>query len=219
MVVDRKIFFAGVRPIFTGGLRQVSVDGLDAILGEWEACWQARTPLAQLAYIIATPWLETDQTMQPIHEYGNHAYFMRMYDKTGSRPHVAVALGNTQVGDGALFPGMGLTQSTGRGNARRSTKRMRELGYIDNAVDFERNPEFLMLPKYAVPILFIAMEEGWYTGKKLDDYIPDEIVADEHVRFVRSRHIVNGEDRAERIASAADTILKALTAATEEKTT
>lgn len=209
--VHRDEFYTDVRPtLFDGRLRPLQVQGMDAILNEWEARWQQRTPLTQLAYVFATPWLETDKTMQPIHEYGNRAYFMRMYDKTGARPKKAAELGNTEVGDGAKFPGMGLVQSTGRGNARKATKRMRELGIIDETVDFEKNPELLMLPQYAVPMLFIGMEEGWFTGVRLDNVIDEKIDGDEHADFLKARRIINGTDRAERIATAADLFLKAL---------
>lgn len=211
--MNRAVFFDAVRRApFSGRLNPSQVAGMNAILDEWEARWQQRTPLPQLAYVFATPWLETDQTMQPIHEYGNRAYFMRMYDKTGQRPKKAAELGNTEVGDGAKFPGMGLVQSTGRGNARKATKRMRELSIIDDTVDFEKNPELLMLPQYAVPILFIGMEEGWFTGVTLDKTIDGNIDGDEHADFLKGRRIINGTDRAERIATAADSFLVALKA-------
>jgi putative chitinase len=154
--------------------------------------------------------LETDRTMMPIHEYGNTAYFKRMYDINGARPAKARELGNVHPGDGAKFPGMGLVQSTGRANALRATKRMRELGLIDHTVDFEQTPELLMMPKYAVPILFIGMEEGWFTGVTLDKTIDTVVDGDEFADFVQARRIINGQDRADKIAVAAVHFLQAL---------
>lgn len=213
--MDRKVFFAAVRTApFGGRLNPSQVAGMSAILDEWEARWQQKTPLTQLSYVFATPWLETDQTMQPIHEYGNTAYFTRMYDIAGARPAKARELGNIHPGDGAKFAGMGLVQSTGRSNARRATKRLRELGIIGPDIDFEETPLLLMEPKYAIPILFVGMEEGWFTGVKLDAVIDDKVDGDEHTDFIRARRIINGSDRAEKIADAADQFLAALKAAT-----
>jgi len=104
--MNRKIFFDSVRPLFGGSLKPGQVAGMSAILDEWEVRWQAKTPITQLAYVLATPWLETDQTMQPIHEYGNAAYFTRMYDINGARPAKARELGNIYPGDGVKFAGM-----------------------------------------------------------------------------------------------------------------
>ncbi|MFC0246147.1 hypothetical protein ACFOLL_16280 [Falsochrobactrum ovis] len=39
-------------------------------------------------------------------------------------------------------------------------------------VDFVANPKLLLEPEYAAPILIVGMKEGWFTSKKLSDYIP-----------------------------------------------
>jgi putative chitinase len=209
--IDRAAFFASIKPtLFSNHLAQPTVNGINAILDEWLARWTVQTPITQFAYVLATPWLETDRTMMPIHEYGNTAYFKRMYDINGARPAKARELGNVHPGDGAKFPGMGLVQSTGRANALRATKRMRELGLIDHTVDFEQTPELLMMPKYAVPILFIGMEEGWFTGVTLDKTIDTVVDGDEFADFVQARRIINGQDRADKIAVAAVHFLQAL---------
>lgn len=207
--MDRKIFFDEIRPLF-GKFSVSQVNGTSTILDEYEAHWTKKTSVPQLAYVLATPWLETDATMQPIHEYGNRAYFTRMYDINGARPAKARELGNIHPGDGAKFPGMGYVQSTGRANARRNTVKLRAMGAIGSDVDFEKSPELMMLPQYAVLILFAGMEEGWFTGVKLDDVIDDKIDGDEHADFLKGRRIINGKDRAEKIATAADKFLKAL---------
>lgn len=211
MIVDRRAFFDSLRKsLFTKGFKQSQVDGLQLVLEAWEQSYQDRTPLTQLASVLGTDYHETAGTMQPIHEYGDRAYFMRMYDKTGARPDVAATLGNTDVGDGALFAGRGFPQLTGRANYRRATRRLRELGVIGPDVDFEKSPDLVMQPKYAIPIMFLGMEEGWFTGRKLDDIVDVKIDGDEHSDFVRARSIINGTDRAELIADHSDAFLAAL---------
>lgn len=213
-MLDRAVFYDRVRrPLFDGKMTASQVDGMNAILDEWEKNWREKTPVPQFSYVLATPWWETAKTMQPIAEYGNPAYFTKMYDIRGARPAKARELGNIYPGDGVKFRGMGLVQSTGRNNARRCTKRLRELGIIDQSIDFEQTPTLLMQPRYAIPILFIGMEEGWFTGKTLDQNIDNAVDGDEHADFLKARRIINGSDRAEKIASAADVFLKALKAA------
>ncbi len=212
-MLDRAIFFAAVRRApFNGTLTQKQVDGLNFIVGEWERTYRRRTSIPQFADVLATTFHESAQTMQPIKEIGNRAYFIRMYDKTGARPKIAAQLGNTEVGDGAKYPGMGYVQSTGRANARRATERLRELKIIGPDLDFERTPELLMKPEYAIHILFLGMEEGWFTGKTLDGDIDDAIDGDEFADFIRARRIVNGTDRAEKIAGYGMAFLNALIA-------
>jgi len=212
--LNRKAFFDAVRQDPCGGsLTPDQVKGMDAILDIYESAFRERTSLPQFAYMLGTAFHETACEMQPIKEYGNAAYFKRMYDPKGARPKVARALGNTRPGDGAKFPGMGYVQCTGRGNARKATQRLRELGIIGADIDFEETPELLMRPDLAAAVMFIGMEEGWFTGLDVDDIIDDRIDNDEHADFIRARRIINGTDRAEKIARHASAFLKALIAA------
>src|SRR5262245_13473604 len=67
-MIDRDKLFPPVRSrIFGGILRQSQVDGIKAIVGEWER----RSPagdLRWLAYMLATTTWETNHTMQPVRE-------------------------------------------------------------------------------------------------------------------------------------------------------
>jgi hypothetical protein len=61
----------------------------------------------------------------------------------------------------------------------------------------------------AVRVIFRGMHEGWFTGKKLEDYI----IGNE-CDYVGARKIVNGTDRAETIAGYAEKFQSALYVAT-----
>ena len=94
---------------------------------------------------------------------------------------------------------MGYVQLTWLENYKRATK---ELG-----VDFVANPKKLLEARYAAPILVTGSKEGWFTGKKLADYITLS-----KSDFVGARRIINGTDKAASIAAIArdyDASLKA----------
>ena len=191
--LNRSAFFDAVREKpFGGRLSQGQVDGMNAIL---DAC-PPDLSTDRLAYCLATPVVETARTMQPIKEYGGAAYFRRMYDIQGERPAKARELGNLQPGDGALFCGRGYVQLTGRSNYRKATAQLRALGYITAADDLERTPDLAMRPDVAAAVLFVGMQKGWFTGRKLADYFgPGKADA------VGARRIINGQDRAAEIAA------------------
>jgi putative chitinase len=195
--MNRDLFFASVRARpFGGKLNVGQVEGMDALLDAAPAGMDAR----QLAYCLATTFHETARTMQPIREHGGSAYFTRMYDIRGDRPHVARALGNVNPGDGAKFPGRGYVQITGRRN-------MALAGQLLD-IDLIGNPDLALEPRFAAPILYAGMTDGWFTGRKLSDYF--NATTDDPVN---ARRIVNGTDKAAPIARLHGEFLAALKAA------
>src|SRR5215471_2533387 len=67
-MIQRKFFFDSVRgSLFAGSMTQSQVDGMNMILDRAE---QSGVDDRHLAYILATTFHETAQTMQPIAEYG-----------------------------------------------------------------------------------------------------------------------------------------------------
>lgn len=163
-------------------------EGCDAIL---RACASVQHPLAYAAYTLATAYLETAHTMQPIKEIGGNAYFIRLYDIQGHNPSRARQMGNTQPGDGPKYCGRGYVQLTWKKNYDKAGKAI--------GVDLVAEPDKALVPTNAAAIMTRGMLEGWFTGKKLADYLPQRGPA-EQVAFRRARYIINGQDKADMIA-------------------
>jgi putative chitinase len=181
MTINRDKFFPRVRQeLFGGVLRQSQVDGLTAILDEWERRYPAGD-LRWLSYELATTVWETAHSMQPIDEYGGHAYFQRMYDVQGERPEwVRANLGNVYPGDGILFHGRGFVMLTGRRNYQKAG------GLV--GVDLVKSPERAKEPAIAAAILFEGMEHGLFTGRGLPLFFAGGVE-----RWNDARSIINGD--------------------------
>jgi hypothetical protein len=183
--MDRAAFFAAVRTsLFAGHLSQSQVDGMSAIL---DAFQPYPLPAEHMAYMLATAFHETAQHMQPIEEYGKGKG--RSYGRpTGQFSQV--------------YYGRGLVQLTWIQNYQKAKD---ELG-----VDFVQHPEQALDPRHAADIMIKGMTEGWFTGKKLSDYLNDS-----KTDFVNARQIINGTDKAQTIAGYAQKFLSAIEAAAE----
>ena len=167
-------FFASVRAAF-GKLSQQQVEGIEALLSA-----TIGLPIEERAYLLATAWHETARTMQPITERGQRDYF----DKYEPGTRLGQTLGNITVGDGYRYRGRGYVQITGRANYARAA---RFLGH-----DLVHAPDLALQPHIAAQILVQGCRSGWFTGKRLRDYLPGD--------YVGARRVVNGTDRADLIA-------------------
>ncbi len=190
---DRARFFANAKTGLLGpSLDQGEVDGCDAILDAFDG-----QPLAFTAYALATAYLETNHTMQPVREAywlsdaAANKYFFRMYDIGGQRPKKARELGNLTPGDGVKYPGMGYPQVTGKANYVKAKAK--------TGLDFVSQPRLMMLPKNAARVMASGMIEGWFTGKKLADYLPRDRPATRK-ELTPARRVINGTDRAADVA-------------------
>lgn len=185
--MNRSAFYAALRRrasgVFGTSLTQGQVDGCETILDE--ACRRG-TSTNDAAYILATAYHETAHTMQPIDELGGRAYFVKY--EPGTR--IGKALGNILPGDGYKFRGRGYVQLTGRRNY--------ELAKRKTGFDLVNKPDLALEPDVAVAILFDGMEEGWFTGRDLSDFIDtfDEAGEEDLREFIEARRIVNGTDKA-----------------------
>lgn len=195
-------FFASLREarIFGDTIDQGEVDGTNAILA---ACGDAGWPVGDTAYACATAYHETAGTMRPIMERGGPTYLRNMYDINGSRPAKARELGNLSPGDGLRYCGRGYVQLTGRKNYLRAGAAL--------GIDLIADPDRALEPAVAAKIMVRGMREGWFTGRDLDDDIPRDGPATLQ-QFSDSRDIINGKDKALKIAAEAMTFQNALIA-------
>jgi hypothetical protein len=190
--VDSAAFFAHVREApFGGKLLQTQVDGINALLSAWEA--MGDDDANKLAYVLATTYHETAQTMEPISERGPVSYFAK-YD-AGTK--LGKALGNTLPGDGFRYRGRGYVQLTGRANYAKDGPKV--------GADLVGNPDLALEPDIAAKIAVRGMLEGWFTGRKLGDYIHDG-----QADFINARRVINGTDRAMTIGFYANSFKAAL---------
>lgn len=195
--MNRDVFFKEAKPLF-GSYSQSQVDGISALLDAFE--YEGVADKKYQAYMLATTFHETDRTMQPIKELGGRSYFMKMYDVSGSRPKMARDNGNVNVGDGAKYYGRGFVQLTWHNNYLRAGRKL--------GIDLVGSPDLALQPDVAAKILCAGMIEGWFTGKRLVDYLGGM-----RTDWVNARRIINGTDKAEPIARYAlkfyDALIKA----------
>lgn len=143
-------------------------------------------PLAWCAYVLATEYHETAKRMQPVKEGLNVSDAWRQKNLH-------------------YYPwyGRGEVQLTWEKNYQFATKRLRELGWD---VDLIANPDQMLQNKVSTAVMIIGMLEGWFTGKKLRDYINKG----SREQYRNARRIVNGTDKADLIAGIALEFQKAL---------
>lgn len=186
-MLDKRTFFDGVRGKVT--LTNANVPGFDAVL---DYAGKRGTDLERLAYILATAYHETAATMQPVRE----AFWL---SETWRKQHLRYW----------PYYGRGYIQTTWKQNYLA----------IGNALGvgglFVNEPDRLLEVKWALPALFVGMEQGLYTGVKLADAIDgiDESDTEDFREYVAARRIVNGSDKASSIANLALTFEHALAAA------
>ena len=165
---DIAAFFSGVRKV-TGPLNQVQVDTITNLLTR-----AAHWPLSWLAYGLATAWHEA--RFEPIEEIGKGR--SKAYGKSGRYKQSQ--------------HGRGLVQLTWDDNYERADKELELGGRL--LADFN----IALDPDIAAAILVRGMEEGWFTGKGLADYLPG--ARGTQPQFEQARRIINGTDRKTLIA-------------------
>ncbi len=183
--------------LFDRQMQPAQADGCAFLLAAAGTAGLTRNDTAALAYGLATAWHETGGLLQPVRERGGAAYLRRRYDVTGDDPARARAHGNLQPGDGPRYAGRGYVQLTWKANYARVGALL--------GIDLVAAPDRALEPALAATILFRGMAEGWFTGRRLSEFIGPE-----KTDFVQARRVVNGLDRAALIAGRAEAILAAL---------
>lgn len=176
--MNREPFFNIIKVSLFKKFTVDQVRGLDTLLDVF-----ARYPKLSIqdqAYMLATVYHECAGKMLPIEEYGKgkgRKYGSRI-DINGSRYSNALP----------IYYGRGYVQLTWLTNY---VKAKNKLG-----IDFVNKPELALVPENAAKIMILGMTEGWFTGKKLSDYITPT-----KADYVGARRIINGTDKAQLIAS------------------
>lgn len=170
---DRKKFFDGFRKRIDPTIEQEQVEGLNFLLGQMESdpFWKH---IPQIAYALATTYHETAGSFQPVEEgyYLGSATRVKRFQKTLR-----------------YYPyyGRGYVQLTWKKNYDKAGNIL--------GLDLVNKPELALKPEGAYQTMTYGMHQGWFTGKKLDDYIKNG-----KKDYTNARKIINGLDKAGLIA-------------------
>ncbi|EXL04016.1 glycoside hydrolase family 19 protein [Aquamicrobium defluvii] len=145
----------------------------------------------QCAYVLATAHHETAGTMKPVRETlaSTDAKAKELLTKAWRAGKMKWVTRDYWSGG---FFGRGYVQLTHEENYRKAGQKL--------GVDLVGNPSKALDPDIAVEILVLGMRDGWFTGKRLSDYITLS-----RSDYTGARRIVNGTDRADMIAGYAKT--------------
>jgi len=191
MAIDRKVFFDGVRGALYGGrLAETQVAGLTALLDRFEAGSETKDRRF-LAYMLATAHHETGGRLQPVRETfaATDEVAIGRLDRafaTGKLPQVSEPYWRRDAA-GHSWLGRGLVQIT----HRRNYDRLSAL----TGIDLVARPERAMEMAVSVEILFTGMLRGAFTGRRLAEHFSAG-----RADWVGARRIINGLDRAARVA-------------------
>ncbi len=179
-------FFASIRPLF-GTMTNAQVEGIEAKLAAFAV---QGSPLAHVAYGLATSFWETGRKMQPVPEIGRGRG--KAYGKPGKHA-------------GQIAYGRGDVQLTWDFTYERADAELGLKGALSSNYDRAMETEI------SAQIMVLGMTEGWFTGKSFASYLPAKGKATV-VQFTSARRIINGIDRAEKVAAFAMSFQVALIA-------
>ena len=181
--MNHTAFFDAYRQQF-GSLTQAQVDGLNFLLTRLDS--DPPASLEQAAYMLATVYHECAATWHPVEE----AFWVEPNGDEWRTENLSYA----------PWWGRGYVQLTWEENFIRAGTELNK--------DFTTDPDVVMEPENSYAIMLNGMVEGWFTGKKLNDYIcPGK------TDYVGARKIINGTDKASTIAGYAEKMATCLKSA------
>lgn len=138
----------------------------------------------ELAYALATAYHETWHTIKPIKETQKPTETNISDNTVKARLNSAFKKGQLSwvkedYWSGGFF-GRGYVQLTHKYNYSTASTKL--------GADFVKNPNLVMDKRYATEILLIGMRGGWFTGKKLSDFITLK-----KSNYFDARAIINGD--------------------------
>ncbi len=200
---DRETFFGDLEGRTGLDLDTSARAGLEFLLSRFEAD-PGFTQVRDVAYVLATIRWETGEAFQPVKERRARQ----------DRNPKLWALQNRYWPSG--FYGRGYVQITWERNYRAAGEHLSGATVAPgagqtpiSAETFVDQPDLVLDPAVAYAITARGMLQGWFTGRRLSEFIPDGDPPD----YVNARRIINGLDQAERIAGYASAFELALRAA------
>jgi hypothetical protein len=176
----------GLPPDFEFRRRQRQSNRERSVAAIIRAAEAQRLTKPQIAYVLATAEHESD-SFNTLEEYSS-----------GNQYEGRSTLGNNQPGDGPRYKGRGYVQLTGRRNYT--------LYSGITGLELVKLPVLAMnWPSLSVFIIVDGMMRGVYTGQRLDRFVNAG-----KQDFFNARRVVNGHDRAQKIADQASDWLRRL---------
>ncbi len=178
---DLQAFFDSVREsdIFDSALKPDQMKGLEAVLSAAKAeGW----PFAFTGYALATACHETAYTMQPVRE----AFWLSENWRRRNLRYYP-------------FYGRGYVQLTWKANYEKADRELELGGRLTDNLDLALDPDI------AAKIMVRGMQEGWFAGDRtgqrhtLKRHLPVDGAASA-TQFTAARRIINGTDKAGKIA-------------------
>lgn len=209
-MMNDAVFFSAIRKtLFSGGLRQSQVDGINGILQAMDEVGDKDQDT--LAYSLATTYHEVNGLMQPVREgfaktdAGARRAVNNLAKKRG--PNSAVAKYARPTGPyGHVYYGRGYPQLTWMENYADSSD--------DAGVDLVKDPDAMLDPVISARVLIRGIMDGRWNGRGhgLDYYEgADHFLSDAEAE--EARRTVNVKDKARLIAGYHRKFYDALTAA------
>jgi len=190
--MNEQLFYASVRKDFFKG--KISTGAFDTLKTILEECRSRKVyDYRHIAYILATAYHESyhsrlNPDWNPVREGFAST-------NQGAIEAVTALYKAGKIKKNYALPNKKSISHYGRGWVQITLEdNYRRVGDY-YGIDLADNPDLALQRPIAALLLVGGMMEGWYTGKKLSDYITPL-----NTDFISSRRVVNGKDRASLIA-------------------